>query len=175
MLPKKPQKTFVEKKIAGPYEKGFTLIELMIAVFVLSTAYLAAASMQIAAVNENTAAEQLSEGMNLAQSKMEELMALEYSQSFTDIHLLDDVNMPTAPEPFTDVNANGLWDLKEPFMDLDNNGIWNPAHMDKNIHFRHIVSWSVFDDTNANKYVRVYVTRKDIEKICMFTCIKSRR
>ena len=142
MLQKQPQKTFTEKRISGHFKKGFTLIELMIAVFVLSTAYLAAASMQIAALNENTAADQLSEGMNLAQSKMEELMALEYSQSFTHIHLLEERNMPTAPEPFTDVNANGLWDLKEPFTDLDNNGMRTPAHEDNNVHSECAIAWS---------------------------------
>lgn len=54
-------------------EKGFTLIELMIAVVVLGVALLALAQMQISAMNANFSARDMTVATTLAQDKIEEL------------------------------------------------------------------------------------------------------
>ncbi len=156
-------------------EQGFTLVETMVAIVVLSIGFFAAASMQIVAVDANTSANRISEAINLAQSRLEELMALEYSPDFTDPDLMDDAEMTGAAEPYVDSNGNGFRDLKEPYTDSNGNGAWDAAHGDTNPLQGYIITWSVVDDTpvNRTKYIRVYVTRHDNKRTIMLSCIKS--
>jgi prepilin-type N-terminal cleavage/methylation domain-containing protein len=157
-------------------EQGFTLVEIMIAIFVLSIGFLAAASMQISAVNKTSCANRITEAANLAQSKLEELMALQYTAGLTDPDLIDDKATVEGSEPYTDSNGNGLWDYKEPYIDSNNNGLWDAAHVDPNSQPGYNIGWSIFDNTPATleKYIRVYVTQLDNKRITMLTCIKSR-
>ncbi len=157
-------------------QNGFTLVEVMIAVVVLCIAFFAVASMQISAVNTNSSAIRISEGISFAQAKLEELMALEYTTFFTDPHLIDDASLPDTAEPFTDLNGNGLWDTKEPYVDKNHNGIWDPAHPDMNPPAGYVIGWSVFNGTagSEEKHIRVYVTPAGSRKTIMLTCIKSR-
>jgi len=34
-------------------------------------------------------------------------------------------SLTSIPEPFTDLNGNGIWDPGEPFTDLNGNGVWD--------------------------------------------------
>ena len=157
------------------FDMGFSLVEVMVAVVFLSIGFFAAASMQIRAVDTHSSAMHMSEAAHVAQGKLEELMALEYSPTFIDPHLWDDRAMATFGEPFTDQNGNSLWDLKEPYADSNANGLWDPAHLDPSPPSGYTVSWSVFDDVSGNmeKYIRVYVTRHDNQKTTVLTCIRS--
>ena len=65
-------------------QNGFTLIEIMIAVTVLTIGILAIAKMQLSAVKGNSYASGLTEASTLAQDKMEELMSLAYDDSDLD-------------------------------------------------------------------------------------------
>lgn len=58
---------------------GFTLIEVMIAIGVLSIGLLALASMQITAVKGNSHSNRVTSATNLAQDKIEYLMSLPYN------------------------------------------------------------------------------------------------
>jgi len=58
--------------------KGFTLIEIMIAMMVLSIGLLGIASMQIKAVQGNTASMGLTEAAILGQNQIESLMSMKY-------------------------------------------------------------------------------------------------
>ena len=60
---------------------GFTLIEVMITVGILSIGLLALASMQITAIKDNSFSSNLTEASALAQQKMEELMNLQYNDA----------------------------------------------------------------------------------------------
>jgi type IV pilus assembly protein PilV len=64
-------------------EDGFSLIEFMMAISIFAIGMLAIASMQITSIHGNTSARYQSYRSTIAQDKMEELMALNYSD--TDI------------------------------------------------------------------------------------------
>jgi prepilin-type N-terminal cleavage/methylation domain-containing protein len=57
-------------------EKGFTLLEVMIAIAILSFGILAIASMQTSTINGNSVATRLTEGTSWAGNKMEELLTI---------------------------------------------------------------------------------------------------
>lgn len=61
--------------------KGFTLVEVLIATFVLAIALLAMAQMQIMAIRGNAFANKTTTSVTLAQDKLEELRGLSYSDS----------------------------------------------------------------------------------------------
>lgn len=57
-------------------EEGFTLLEVIIAIAILTFGLLAVASMQTASIQGNSVANRLTEGTSWAQDKMEELLTL---------------------------------------------------------------------------------------------------
>ena len=57
-------------------EKGFTLLEVMIAIAILSFGILAVASMQTSSIYGNSVANRLTEGTSWAGNKMEELLTV---------------------------------------------------------------------------------------------------
>jgi len=57
-------------------EKGFTLVELLIAMVILGIAFMGLANMQISSINSNTNASRLTKAIILAQDKMEEIKNL---------------------------------------------------------------------------------------------------
>ena len=63
----------------GLTEKGFTLIEVLVAMVVFSVALLGLEKMQIGALQVNTIASRLTQGTTLAQDRAERLMALSYN------------------------------------------------------------------------------------------------
>ena len=62
-------------------EAGFTLVEVIIAIFLLTVGILAMASMQATALQGNSFAGNISESNSLCQYKIEELMALPYDHA----------------------------------------------------------------------------------------------
>ena len=66
-------------------DTGFTIIEVMIAISILAVGLLGVAAMQTSAIQVNSAAGQMTTRITWAQDKMEELMALPY----TDTLLVD--------------------------------------------------------------------------------------
>ncbi len=166
----------IRPQVVNQSEKGFTLVEVMVAIVVLSIGFFAVGSMQIAAVTTNSSANHITEATNLAQSRLEELMALEYSRISTDPDLIDDAATAGGSESYTDSNGNGLRDEKEPYADSNNNGVWDAAHVDPNPPPGYAITWSVLDNTagSPEKYIRVYVTRHDNKRTIMLSCIKSR-
>jgi len=62
-------------------EQGFTLIEVIIAIGLLTFGILAVASMHISAIQGNSFAAQVTQGTTWAQDKLEELMALPYTHA----------------------------------------------------------------------------------------------
>lgn len=59
-----------------PDNRGFTLIEALIAIAIFSIGILAVSSMQISAINNNASARMRTEATMLASEKVEELMSL---------------------------------------------------------------------------------------------------
>jgi prepilin-type N-terminal cleavage/methylation domain-containing protein len=60
-------------------QEGFTLIEVLISMAVLSFGMLAVASMQTVAIRVNSFSNRLTEGATLVQDKIEELMGLPFN------------------------------------------------------------------------------------------------
>jgi type IV pilus assembly protein PilV len=106
-------------------ERGFTLVEIMITIAILSIGLLAIASMQIRAIEGNASADRLTEATSWGQDKLEELMALPYTQALTDPNLTDDAIVAVNPEPYTDtlVPLNGSYDVGDAFTDWNGNGV----------------------------------------------------
>ena len=75
-------------KTAQDNQKGFTLIEVMIAMLILSLGILGVLKMQVTAVKGNSFSIGLTEAATFAQNKVEELAALVYD----DVDLNDDDN-----------------------------------------------------------------------------------
>jgi type IV pilus assembly protein PilV len=70
-------------------DQGFTLIEVLIAVTIFAVGLLAVAAMQTSAITVNSTAGQMTTRMTWAQDKLEELIALPYSDP-----LLEDLGDP---------------------------------------------------------------------------------
>jgi type IV pilus assembly protein PilV len=80
-------------------EFGFTLIEVLIAVVILSFGLIGVAGMQVVAIQVNSSANRLTRATTLVQDKVEELLAL----PFTDTNL-DDATVVGVCEPHTETN-----------------------------------------------------------------------
>ena len=65
-------------------EKGFTLLEVLFAIVILTFGLLAVASMQGAAIRGNSSASGLTQGTTWAQDRLEKLMALSYTHADLD-------------------------------------------------------------------------------------------
>ena len=77
-------------------ENGFTLIEILVAIVILTVGLLAVAKMQVSAIQGNYFSNSATTALNLAQQKMEDLL----SKSFTHADLAD-YTPPTEIEPIT--------------------------------------------------------------------------
>ena len=63
---------------------GFTVVELMVAVVITVIAFAGLATMEIACINGNSIASNVTTGITLAQDKMEELKALAFSDPWLE-------------------------------------------------------------------------------------------
>lgn len=75
-------------KIIENNESGFTLVEILIAVTILSIGLLAVATMQVSAITGNSVASDLTEGTTLASDKLESLLRMA-GNNYNDPNLLD--------------------------------------------------------------------------------------
>lgn len=70
-------------------QKGFSLVEILIAMTIFAVGLLALAGMQITAIQGNTFSGTTTDGIRLAQDHIEQLMPLTYSSLTTDASLVD--------------------------------------------------------------------------------------
>lgn len=82
-------------------EKGFSLVELLIAISLMAIGLLAAAGMQVTAINSNSFANRLSVATTLAHGVMEDILAREYNSTF----------FGSGAIPNTVVAADAVYDL----------------------------------------------------------------
>ena len=75
----------VDQKKGRPIgEKGFTLLEVIVAISILTFGLLAVASMQMTAIRGNYNASNITEATTVAQDRLENLMGLLYSDPLLD-------------------------------------------------------------------------------------------
>lgn len=65
-------------------EKGFSLIELMIAMAIFSIGILAVMTMQISTINSNSGARKISDALVMANDQLENFMAIPYTSAELD-------------------------------------------------------------------------------------------
>jgi len=116
-------------------ETGFTLIEILVAIVILTVGLLAVAKMQVSAIQGNYFSNSATTALNLAQAKMEDLL----SRSFTDTDLVD-----TQPGNNGNLTSITVFDHEETDSgnptNIDDGGNHNPQGI-----FRRV--WNVADYT----------------------------
>ena len=101
-------------------QKGFTLIEVLIALTILAIGLLGVALMQVTSISGNTFSREMSVATELGQDMLEQLRTLQYTSSTTDNALLGgnhpdntDVAANLAPAVFGNIDniidERGLW------------------------------------------------------------------
>ena len=138
-------------------EEGFTLLEVIVAISLLTFGLLAVASMQVAAMRGNAFAGAVTEATTLAGDRLEYLMTLEYDDPFVDdvdgdgTGGLDDATAGTADQNRTYDSETGI----------QYNLYWNTA---RNI------------PTTDNTTIKVIVTWEDhgVEKKASMQCIVAK-
>ena len=91
-------KIFNQRQGERQGEAGFTLLEVIVSVSILTVGLLAVASMQTAAIQGNDTAYRVTEGATWAQNRLEYLMALLYDDPLLTIDT-DAKTDPTPPAP----------------------------------------------------------------------------
>jgi prepilin-type N-terminal cleavage/methylation domain-containing protein len=129
-------------------QKGFTLVEILIAIAILAFGLLAVATMQVRAIKTNAIASGISQGLTLGQAKVEELMNLGYSHSD-----LDDTDGDGTGQ---DLDNDGVDD------DDDNFGLDDTTGADGSeaANGRYTIYWNIAVDepVTSSKTIRVIVT-----------------
>lgn len=123
-------------------QKGFTVLEIMIAVAILSVGILGVASMQMSAIRGNNLSDNLTCGLTLAGDKMEELLGLDYNSPELEDTVPGNDNDLYRTDP-------GWFDREE--LDVDETGKPDAGH------FRRV--WNIADDKPIpdNKTITVIV------------------
>lgn len=76
-------------------QRGFTLLEVLVAVSILAFGILAVGSMQVASIRQNGYANQVTEASVLARDRMEKLMGLPYANIGLNAGAHQDSNPPS--------------------------------------------------------------------------------
>ena len=130
-------------------EEGYTLVEVLVALGILGFGLMAVATMQVTAIKTNARASGMSQGLTLAQAKVEELMNLPY------IDLID-----TTGDGTDEDDGFGLNNTVDPAGECNNpvsDGFWpNPWDCTA----KHRLFWNVAVDepVTDSRTIRVIVT-----------------
>ena len=119
--------------------KGFTIIELLVSICVMAIAFAGLATMQIACINGNYIASNLTTGVTLAQDKMEELNSLDFNDpELDDNNVSNNANLHDALDDSTLVGNTS--DADDAHRETGINVRGNPGGMYTRI-------WNVADNT----------------------------
>ncbi|MCD6198997.1 MAG: prepilin-type N-terminal cleavage/methylation domain-containing protein [Deltaproteobacteria bacterium] len=152
-------------------QRGFSLIEILIAITVFAIGILAVGNMQITAIKGNSFANDLTEAVTLAQSKMEELISLNYNDPLLDDGDLDGTNQDLDDDGIDDggndfgLNDIGNADGSEQYQAVGN--------------LQYNIFWNIAPDepTTDTKIIRVIVTWRShggLTRNVSFDAVKAR-
>lgn len=136
-------------------KKGFTIVELLVAVVVMSIAFAGLATMEIACINGTSIANNVTTGITLAQDKMEELKSLHLEDpELDDNNPNNNGNLRAGVGDFTAVGAIATADDGHRDVDIDADG--NPGG-------KYTRAWNIAEDTpiDGEKTIVVVVTWRD--------------
>lgn len=106
-------------------EKGFTIIEILVAIAIFSIGMLAVASLQITSINANTSARKISDVTILAENQIESLMSLAYNDSELD---------PTLnPHQILSAPYTTIWNITE--IDIDGDATNDSKFIDISVQY----------------------------------------
>ena len=131
---------------------GFTVVELLVAVVVMSIAFAGLATMEVACINGTSIANNVTTGITLAQDKMEELKSLHLEDpELDDNNASNNVDLRAGIEDFTVLGSVAAADDGHRDEDIDADG--NPGGM-------YTRSWNIAEDTpiDGEKTIVVVVT-----------------
>ena len=134
-------------------EKGFSLIEILIAITIFAIGILAVGKMQIKAIQGNSFANDLTEATTLAQNRMEELIGFSYTDPLLDDTNgngnagIDSANATTADHNAVDGRYNIFWNIAPDHYISNTKGI------------KIIITWT---DKGAPKEVSITSMKADI-------------
>ena len=168
------------KKLQQPKgSKGFTLIELMISVCIMAIAFAGLATMQIACINGNSIASNLTTAITLAQDQMELLKNLNKNDD-NDPNLVDSNAANNANLENADCGPSGLYPVGHACkaaaaIDQDD-GYMQQGVDDKgnvNAGGKYDRTWNIADNTpqTGSKTVSVVVTWQELRHRASVTSI----
>ncbi len=135
-------------------KKGFTLIEVLIAITVFAIGILAVAKMQITAMNGNSFARYMTDASNIAQDEMEKLLALDYNNVLLNDTNGDGTNKDTDPRDGIDDTGNDFGLNNDTIDSADHYSQYQGAVTLYNIFW----NIAVDEPTTGNKHIRVIVS-----------------
>jgi type IV pilus assembly protein PilV len=139
-------------------EAGFTILEILIAISILAFGLLAVATMQTASIKGNSQAISITEGITLAQDKIEELIGLDYNHPDLSDTDGDGTNQDLLPS--TNVGGDGVDDDGGNFgLDDTVDGVGTVIADNWTTSGRYTVYWNVAvnEPINNVKSIRVIV------------------
>ena len=117
-------------------EKGFTLLEVLIAISIFAIGILGVASMQITAIGGNTSARTHTEAATWAADRVERLMALPYNHP--------DLDAANNPHPATEGVYNIVWNVTDNTPITNTKTItvivtWNTRGANRSVSMQHVI------------------------------------
>ena len=160
-------------KRISTYEQGFTLIEILIAITVFAIGILAVGKMQITAIQGNSRANCLTTAATIAQSKIEELISLNYNDP-----LLADGDGDGTNKDGIGINDDGIDDSGNDF-GLNDTGNADGSEQYQAVgNLQYNIFWNIAPDepTTDTKIVRVIVTwsHGGLTRNVSFDAVKAR-
>ena len=128
-------------------QRGFTILELLIAISILTVGLLGVASMQVSGIRGNYFSANTTIGLTLAEEKMEELLALDYNHGdLQDSELGNNGDLTTTATIDHDETVEGLY-----------HRIWNVRDEDTGAGWPDMKTITVIVEWENNKH-RVMLT-----------------
>lgn len=150
---------------------GFTLLEVLIALFIFSIGILGVNAMQLTSIQGNGKANRITEASSVAADRIEQILSMPYD---SDTNLIDDdgdglIDGADLKEQYVDVNANGNAGLN----DLPPNTDVGPV---PSVDGNYQIYWNVAEDYPLvnTKTVRIIVDPPGNEPNVLMEIVKSR-